>query len=402
MPWGPYGVTLWPEGTFRSSSMRVISDGESGAIISGNRYVGTEPQLCSQKLNSNGTIHSGWPTDGVLIALTSSSSNEITSDGDGGVIIVWDDTDARAQRVDRNGVVQWQSGGIAICSVASSQDDCKIVPDGSGGAVVSWRDSRSSQSIYAQKINAAGNLLWHPDGVPVGGITTWKQNEHELTSDGAGGAIVSWRDYRTGDKDIYAARIDSDGASVATFLQQYSYTVGESTVTLRWTLSRIPRPIVFEIFRTIGNYDVFQRIGSLHSTRNNQLYTFIDDACECGINYRYRVDIIENNQRSVLFVTELVSTPELHLTLYHNYPNPFNPSTNIRYYMPQKSHVALEIYDVSGKRIACLVDKEQEKGYHIETWNGQDMNGRAASSGIYFYRLTVCKESISKKMVLLR
>jgi len=90
------------------------------------------------------------------------------------------------------------------------------------------------------------------------------------------------------------------------------------------------------------------------------------------------------------------------LELDQNHPNPFNPSTTIRYCLPDRTGIRLEVYDVSGKRIVCLVDLQQEKGAYAIEWNGKDEQGSAMSSGVYFYRLTVGKQTISKKMVLLR
>ncbi len=90
------------------------------------------------------------------------------------------------------------------------------------------------------------------------------------------------------------------------------------------------------------------------------------------------------------------------LELDQNHPNPFNPSTTIRYYLPDKSGIRLEVYDVSGKRVVCLVDSQKDRGAHTIEWNGKDQQGNAVGSGIYFYRLTVGEQTISKKMVLLR
>jgi photosystem II stability/assembly factor-like uncharacterized protein len=85
-----------------------------------------------------------------------------------------------------------------------------------------------------------------------------------------------------------------------------------------------------------------------------------------------------------------------------NYPNPFNPSTIIRYYLPRQCWVKLDVYEISGKRIARLINKQHGIGSYEIEWNGKDELGKSAASGIYFYRLTAGKETISKKMVLLR
>jgi hypothetical protein len=84
-------------------------------------------------------------------------------------------------------------------------------------------------------------------------------------------------------------------------------------------------------------------------------------------------------------------------------PNPFNPVTRISYYLPVDCQVALEVYDSSGRLIARLLDREaQPKGMHTVEWRGVDTHGRTVSSGMYFYRLTAGRETLTKKMVLLR
>ena len=96
-----------------------------------------------------------------------------------------------------------------------------------------------------------------------------------------------------------------------------------------------------------------------------------------------------------------VVIPGLPLTLYQNHPNPFNPSTTIRFYLPERCAVRLEVFDVTGRRTAVLIDDFMEKGPYATVWAGKDENGTAAS-GVYFYRLTAGKKTISKKMILLR
>lgn len=88
--------------------------------------------------------------------------------------------------------------------------------------------------------------------------------------------------------------------------------------------------------------------------------------------------------------------------LYHNYPNPFNPATTMRYDLPHASQVRLEVYNVLGQRIATLVDESQEAGQHQVSWNGVDSDGRPVSSGIYFYRLKTDEFVETKKMMLLK
>ena len=119
--------------------------------------------------------------------------------------------------------------------------------------------------------------------------------------------------------------------------------------------------------------------------------------------YRYRVDARDEAGRRSLFETDAIATPAMPLTLYQNRPNPFNPSTGISYYLPVDCHVALNVYDSSGRLVARLLDQErQPKGMHTVEWRGVDAQGRSVSSGVYFYRLTSGKKTISRKMVLLK
>ena len=83
--------------------------------------------------------------------------------------------------------------------------------------------------------------------------------------------------------------------------------------------------------------------------------------------------------------------------LYQNFPNPFNPSTVIRYQMPVNSRATLKVYDVLGREIATLVDGEQSAGTHSVTFNAAGI-----SSGTYFYRFQAGTYSETKKITVLK
>ncbi len=87
------------------------------------------------------------------------------------------------------------------------------------------------------------------------------------------------------------------------------------------------------------------------------------------------------------------SEPELYAT----YPNPFNPVTKITYWLPQKAHVRLTVYDVAGRLVARLVDDERDSGEHTVGWHADDL-----PSGVYFCRLEVGNFSEQRKVMLLK
>ncbi|MBN1824697.1 MAG: carboxypeptidase regulatory-like domain-containing protein [Candidatus Eisenbacteria bacterium] len=90
------------------------------------------------------------------------------------------------------------------------------------------------------------------------------------------------------------------------------------------------------------------------------------------------------------------------LALVGNVPNPFNPTTTIRFDLPKAGHVSLSVYDLAGRRVTTLVDRGMDAGSHDVIWTGLDSSGRSVASGIYFYRLEAENKTMTRKMVLLK
>lgn len=88
--------------------------------------------------------------------------------------------------------------------------------------------------------------------------------------------------------------------------------------------------------------------------------------------------------------------------LMQNYPNPFNPETWIEFAMPRGAHVQLEIFSILGRQVRVLVDESMSAGRKVVLWDGNDNNGAAVSSGVYFYRLQADDFIATRKMLLLR
>ncbi|MFC1932061.1 hypothetical protein ACFLXU_00285, partial [Chloroflexota bacterium] len=141
---------------------------------------------------------------------------QLVSDGSGGAIIVWEDDrsgdDIYAQRVDASGSTLWADNGTAICTTTGSQDQPQIVSDGSGGAIIVWYDYRSNSTydVYAQRINDSGIAQWTDNGTAI--CTEIDDQEYpKLVPDASDGAIIVWQDYRNDNYDIYAQRVNASG-----------------------------------------------------------------------------------------------------------------------------------------------------------------------------------------------
>ncbi|MEZ4765498.1 MAG: T9SS type A sorting domain-containing protein [Calditrichia bacterium] len=88
--------------------------------------------------------------------------------------------------------------------------------------------------------------------------------------------------------------------------------------------------------------------------------------------------------------------------LEQNFPNPFNPTTSIRYTVNSAGTYKLSVYNVLGQQIRTLVNGFQTPNRYELTWDGRNDKGVAVGSGIYFYKLTGENQNITKKMVLLK
>jgi hypothetical protein len=99
-------------------------------------------------------------------------------------------------------------------------------------------------------------------------------------------------------------------------------------------------------------------------------------------------------------VTPVAGGPKL--MLEQNVPNPFSPSTSIRYVLPRAQHARIDIYNASGQRVVCLMDEEVPEGSGGIIWTGRDSAGRQVAPGTYFCRLATADGTRVTRMVHLR
>ena len=135
--------------------------------------------------------------------------HSLCSDGEGGALVSWADNrsglgyDIYAQKIDINGLFAWNTEGIAVCTEMADQTSTKICSDGEGGAIVIWSDYRNGSDLYAQRIDTTGNLLWNASGKFVSSAGYC----HQICSDSQGGAVFTWKE----SYNLYTQRINSNG-----------------------------------------------------------------------------------------------------------------------------------------------------------------------------------------------
>ena len=94
--------------------------------------------------------------------------------------------------------------------------------------------------------------------------------------------------------------------------------------------------------------------------------------------------------------------PIVNFKVYDNYPNPFNPITQIRYDLPKEGMVSIIIYDVLGRKIRSLLNERLQAGSKSVHWDATNSSGETVSSGVYYCRIVSSKFSQTKKMIFLK
>jgi hypothetical protein len=97
----------------------------------------------------------------------------------------------------------------------------------------------------------------------------------------------------------------------------------------------------------------------------------------------------------------IIAIPD-EFALHQNYPNPFNPTTRINYDVPEMGLTDIRLYDLMGREVRTLMNRELAAGYHTLTWDGKNNKGQLASAGIYFCQLRARGFTKTLKMMLLK
>jgi len=223
--WGEEGMLLYstPEDAY-AESPQIISDGSGGAIIAwhqqprGRIESGSAEALGMdifvQKVDAKGNII--WREGGLPLEINKAAAGafpiepRLVSDGSGGAIITWrdsrDDIGIYAQKVDADGTISWQAGGVKVAST-SLNPHRMIVTDGAGGAIVSYS---LEEGLYVQRLNGGGQTLWLDNGIQV---TDGEYQGYSIAPDGHGGLIVGWgigKGLFSSEK-AYVQRVSADG-----------------------------------------------------------------------------------------------------------------------------------------------------------------------------------------------
>lgn len=184
-------------------------------------------------------------------------------------------------------------------------------------------------------------------------------------------------------------------------LNSFTITVSKNNVVLNWQTATEVNNYGFEVQRVKAGQSNWAKVGFVkgNGTSNNiEKYSFTDKSVSSG-SFQYRLKQVDNDGKFTYSNILSAEVAPEEFSLAQNYPNPFNPSTVISYQIPTSSHVTLSVYDALGRKVATLVNGQEDAGkYHVTL----SANRFGLSSGIYFYSLKAGSYSAIKKFILMK
>ncbi len=445
--WGDIGVSVAVDPQIEvpdsQEKPRILPTDDGGAFVFYNQtnfdlYL----QIHAQRLNSSGVgLWNNEPDYG--IALTAQDEDHEIMDVhyfDNGTILVvykYSDVGGRdlfAMAIDEDGEFVWDDP-VSICSAEGMQNEGKTITV-DGGIVIVWEDARrgiSIRDLYGQIIDEDGNLGWTTNGVMLVEDDN-RQNEVCLNSTGSDAQWfwMTWKSAADGiTNDILTQRFDLDGAPL--LLPSTGIGIGDEASPQQTpaTVMDADDGLFIMWVENVDNQDFSDLLYTEIDINGDPVGGFqLDQGEILSDAYHIQADVTAVSDGDVGFVAlwrdnrstgkeelknvyvqrcnlpldvgEKSATLPINMELANNYPNPFNPSTMIGFTIDRPAPVRLVIYDVLGREVIRLVNRALNAGQYEVMWDGKSSFGQEVASGMYFYRLEVNDELVTRSMVLLK
>ncbi|MCK5050667.1 MAG: T9SS type A sorting domain-containing protein [Candidatus Cloacimonetes bacterium] len=392
--------------------------------------------ITGQKLDANGDLQ--WGANGnnlinisplyvQLIAVRAASDD---------LIIFYEEyTDAtnayvKAIKLDTDGNYSWPDEQITMCSVASSKVHSVASQFSNNQIIASWEDDRNGpKDIYAQNINFDGTLgvieygFIEGNVILNGGIGVVTDVEVE-----AGGVIVNPDTNGNFSISIPAGTYDLEVSLeyyTTVNLDNIVVTSGSvitvTDITLNWILVfNLPQNVVVDPYTgavswdppepypgtELQGYNIYlDSVFLAFLIQPNYLLTGLINGIiyTVGISAVYDLGESEIGEAQFIYIgTGAGNDIITNTVLISNYPNPFNPITNIAYSITEIGKVTIEVYNLKGQLVKTLVNEVKETGEYSINWNGTDKTNKPVSSGVYLYKMKSGNYTSSKKMILMK
>lgn len=202
------------------------------------------------------------------------------------------------------------------------------------------------------------------------------------------------------DGEVEDYRVEVLTGTVPTVLQHSQISWGAGVVNIGWSLAEGSPGMQFGLLRSEDG-SAPAPVAEAALFQEGTEFRFQDPTAEPGREYLYQVTI-DSGAGARVFFAESLAIPALKLVLHPSTPNPFNPSTTIKYSLDSATSVRLLVVDLQGKVVRTLVSASQRPGVYSAVWNGNSDDGRPVASGVYFAVLKTKTHTAHQKMLLLK
>lgn len=310
-----------------------------------------------------------WTTLGDIVIASNGNNNAIAKNQTGVTLILTAPTNWSFN----SGVGSGSVSGTAITYVGISVSSTTIT----------FTFSRSNNNSSDATITISGIQVQEIDG------STTSQGLILRTSANSGTAIITGI---TVDVTSFGT-LSGDGVLPVELTSFTGYANG-SVVTLNWATATEVNNYGFEVYRDGAKVGFVQGHGNSNSPKN---YSFTDKPAAAK-TFSYQLKQVDFSGLSKLYGPVLVKVDvPAAFVLHQNYPNPYNPSTTIKYEVPFTDKITLKVYNLIGQEVATLFEGVKEAGAYEVKFNGSNL-----ASGIYLYSLTSSTFTKNIKMLLLK
>ncbi|MFC1550397.1 FlgD immunoglobulin-like domain containing protein [Candidatus Neomarinimicrobiota bacterium] len=192
--------------------------------------------------------------------------------------------------------------------------------------------------------------------------------------------------------------------------ENFACESGDGELTLTWDDCPEVDVAAYNLFRGAEMGEPMVHIAGV----GGNVTSYVDVGLVNGETYYYKIaasdeasntsplsDYVSGTPETLLGVDDVQQLPEAY-ALEPNYPNPFNPTTTIRYNLPEAAQVRIMIYDMLGREVRSLVNGYVQAGYQSIMWDATDNGGRPVSGGVYIYSIQSDRFNANRKMILLK
>jgi uncharacterized protein (TIGR02145 family) len=193
---------------------------------------------------------------------------------------------------------------------------------------------------------------------------------------------------------------DSSVSALPVELTSFNAFINNVDVTLNWNTATEINCASFEVEKRIVNGNTWQKIAAVLASGNSnspKQYSFTDKKVNTG-KYNYRLKMVDLDGFSKYSnIVNIEVVPPAKYELSNAYPNPWNPTTNIRYQVPVNIFVTIKVFDALGKEVVILVNELKPAGSYEIT-----LNSKGLSSGVYYYQMKAGSFFETKKFILIK